>query len=232
MTTQILITGCNRGLGLAFVEEYINEDVHIFATCRNPSEATQLNAIQGNYPNKISILKLEVTAEEEINSVVKQISKKTNHLDILINNAAILNLNDQIGNMTINDVTQVFRVNVASPIRLTQELIPLLTKSSRGKIINISSTAGSISTTSGGYISYSASKAALNMFSKLLSESLAKTNILSISLDPGWMKTDMGDQHAPLDPRESAKHMISLIKYLSIKDSGKYLRFSGEEIPW
>lgn len=232
MTEQILITGSNRGIGFAFVKEYMRHDVHIFASCRSPETAATLLQLKDDYPNKITLIPLEVTDEKQIASAFDAIKNKTEKLDLLINNAAILSDNDNYGSLKLNQLNEIFKVNVSAPVYISQQFVPLLEKSNAGKIINISSKMGSIELTSGGAISYSATKSAINMISKSISISLRSKGIISISLDPGWNRTDMGGKSAILDPNESAQQMIDLINNLTIQNSGKYYRYSGEELPW
>jgi NAD(P)-dependent dehydrogenase (short-subunit alcohol dehydrogenase family) len=232
MTQQVLISGSNRGIGLAFVQQYLEFDAHIFATCRDPQNADALQQLQKQYPTKISILKLEITDTSNVAQVVKSISKQTRKIDVLINNAAIQSKQDVFGKLSLDEMTEVFRVNVAASVYLAQQAMPLIEKSEGGKIINISSTMGSIGLSSGGSISYSASKTAINMFSKSMAVATKEQGAIVVALDPGWNRTDMGSDAAPLDPNDSTKDMIALINAFTMEDSGKYYRYSGEELPW
>jgi NAD(P)-dependent dehydrogenase (short-subunit alcohol dehydrogenase family) len=150
-------------------------------------------------------------------------------VDLLINNAGVLFNQDNFTIMNFEQIRQSFEVNTILPMRVCQALHPLLRKGSR--VVQITSLMGSIADNeSGGYYGYRMSKAALNMFNR--SYSIDFPEFTSVVLHPGWVKTEMGGQSAPVTPSESVAGMMGIIEKLSTEQSGKFFDFEGNELPW
>ena len=238
--SQVFITGASRGLGLEFTKQYLKEGYRVFACNRKPDRYLELQELKSKYKEKLILVDLDVSAQESIDSSFEEISKLTEHLDILINNAGIRfggeeKYNDELGKLEKEDFNKIFQVNTIAPLMIVEKYLPLLKGDKNSKIINISSSSGSITrrTSKRGGYSYSASKAALNMITKTLSVDLKEQNIIVISLHPGWVKTTMElTVNAPLMPEESVNGMRKLIKNLSINDTGKFYDWQGNEMQW
>ncbi|NHJ49904.1 MAG: SDR family oxidoreductase [Asgard group archaeon] len=233
----ILITGSNRGLGQEFVKQYLEKGNVIIATCRNPGKAIGLQHLSRLFPETLSIFQLDVTNAEHRNQLFNQISKEFGKLDMLINNAGIISGNTNkiynFGEIHKEDFMKVLEVNTLAPLLMSEKFSKLLEKSSEAKIINITSSNGSISRRSSkGKYSYCVSKAALNMVSKILSNDLRDMGIAVIALQPGWIKTDMGGSNAPMELEETISVLINLINNITISDTGKFLNWDGSELPW
>lgn len=234
---KILVTGSNKGLGLEFVKQYLAQGEEVVATCRNPGKAGELKELSVNFPNKVTILEMEVTIPESRRSAYNTVKQRFGSLDMLINNAAIISGGNKdqfaLGEMYREDISRVFNVNSTAPLLMAEQFLDLLEKSGSPKIINISSRMGSISEQSGtSNYSYSASKSALNMFSRMLSNDLKEKGIIVLAFHPGHVQTDMGGSMAPMMPPESIRAMIKCIDSLTIEDTGKFLNWDGKEIPW
>lgn len=232
---NILITGSNRGIGLELARQYLKQtDAIIFGTCRTPVKAPELQALKNAYPDRMHIIQLEVTDQNSIAGAVDAVREITSVIDVLLNNAGI-NTEDR-GEQKLHRITpeimrQVFEVNVIAPVMVVQAFLPLLKPSENGRIVNFSSTMGSISRMDyGGYYAYSTSKAAVNMISRQMSNDLPSH--ITIALDPGWVQTDMGGPSATLTPIESATGIIQVVNSLTRQDNGTYLRYNGETLPW
>ena len=131
------------------------------------------------------------------------------------------------------DVDKVFKVNSTGPVLVSEKFLDLIEKGNNPKIINITSGLGSITNKQWVFrYSYCASKEALNMLSKLMSLELKEKGIIVIPLHPGHVKTDLGGYQAPLDPTVSITGMIKVIDSLTMEDTGKYLSWNGNELPW
>jgi len=233
----VLITGASRGLGLEFTKQYLEGGNIVFASCRNPEKATFLLDEKERHEDILHIIKLDVTNEEGRNQAFKEISKKTDKLDILINNAGIISGNEQessaLGEIYKEDFSKVFLVNSIAPLLVTEKFLPLLEKGSNSKVVNISSQNGSIALRNvGGKYSYASSKAALNMITKILSYDLFDKGIVVIAIHPGWIKTDMGGEEAPLEKEESVSQIINVIETTNIIKTGKFLDREGKHLPW
>jgi len=235
---RVLITGSNSGIGLEFTKQYLELGEYVIASCRKPESAYELRDMREHHAGRIIVPQLDVSEEDSRDKLFKNVSSFLDKLDILINNAGIISGNLEssppLGELHNEDMTRVFLINSISPVYMTEKFLPLLKRSTNPKIINISSTSGSITKRSrGGGYSYNASKAALNMFTKNLANDLRVYGIIVVALYPGWVKTGFPyTENAPLMPEESVKGMIKVIDSLEMKDTGKFIDWQGNEQPW
>ncbi len=200
-------------------------------------EAKELEKLQKDFEKKLEIEQLDVTSEKSKETLYQKLLDDSIEINILINNAGIISGDEKeglsFGNLYKEDFSKVFQVNTVSPILISEKFLPLLKEAIEPKIVNISSMSGSINnkTRSGGY-AYSSSKAALNMMTKTLSNELKEMEITVVAIHPGWIKTDMGGENAPLELESSITSIISVIDSLSIKDTGKFLDWQRNEVQW
>lgn len=230
MTETLFITGANRGLGLEFVRQYAKTNSTIHACCRNPEEANELQKLQQTYPN-IHVHPLEITSASSINTLKKIIN---NPIDILINNAGILENDLPFGQLSIDFLKHTFEVNAIAPLKIAEAFSTHIAKSNRKLIACITSRMGSIhDNTSGRYYSYRAGKAALNMLMKSAAYDLKPLGIKVLLLHPGWVKTRMGGESAPLSPQESIAGMRNVIaNYAPPLGEAQFYSYQGESISW
>ncbi|GBP63589.1 C-factor [Eumeta japonica] len=242
---SVLITGANRGLGLGMVKYLINQNKaeKIFATCRNESQELQAIAAQNK---NLHILRLDVKNTEFFDEAVSKISEVVGDdgLNVLINNAGVATKYTKLGLVKTEQMIDNLMVNTVAPIMLTKSLLPLLKQASvkndekpmsteRAAVINMSSILGSIAQNDqGGFYPYRCSKAALNAATKSMSIDLEKDKILVASMHPGWVRTDMGGQNAPLDIESSIRGIFDTLAKLGEKDTGKFYQYDGTELPW
>lgn len=236
---NILITGAGRGLGLEFVRQLLPRAGFLFATAREPQKSPGLQALAREHPERLKVLHLDVADESSIKGAVQQVSRTTTSLDLLINNAGIylgrpgaVAGSDRLGQLTMESGVAMLRTNAIGPMLLTQELLPLLKKSRGAKIVSLTSGLGSIASSSGAPYHYSAGKAALNMYMHGLAMELRQQGIISVVIDPGWVATDMGGRGAPVSAGESARGILSVVENLTLRDTGKFLDYRGQEEPW
>lgn len=234
MLMKIFITGANRGIGLELARQYLQRGDNVYAACRTPDQASELNQLQDQHSDRLTILQLEVANDDHIEAVGEKLEQITDSLDILINNAGVsIGRDDNFENLTSKNLLDVFRINSVAPVMIAQRLLSLLRKGNNPKLINISSQLGSLERKrSGGRYSYNASKAALNMFSRALAFDLRSDGIITIMIHPGWVQTDMGGGGAPLTVQESAEGLINTINNLTVNDLGHFLQWDGSELPW
>ena len=230
---KVLITGANKGIGLEFVRQFAARGERVFATCRQPAEAIELQDLKAQNPDLVSITALDVTNPSSIVDSYNTISTQTETLDLLINNAGI-NIDDgSFGALDLDTMQSILTVNSIAPMLVTQQYLDLVKAGSKPKIINVSSGNGSLTNlVMTGYYSYSASKAALNMYSLRLSHDLKDTGVIVIMLHPGWVKTDMGGPNAAIAPEDSIKSMLQFVDTLTLDKSGGYYDYAGRTIPW
>ncbi|KAL9650220.1 hypothetical protein ABK040_014876 [Willaertia magna] len=235
-TKNILITGCSKGIGLKLVELLLkdNPSNQIYATCRNPPNAKQLTLLSEEFHNRLIIEPLDVTKEETITNFVQKYANLK--FQLVINNAGQYSPNRQetILNTNSKDLMDTYRTNCIGPILMIQNLYNNnLFDLNNSLVVNISSGMGSISRTNRPRrkVSYCCSKAALNMFTKMISIELE--GIHAFAVHPGWVATDMGTDAAPLTTDESCSGILNLIKNFNPKEhNGKFLQYDGKELEW
>ncbi|XP_015177609.1 PREDICTED: C-factor [Polistes dominula] len=246
---SILITGCNRGLGLGLVKHLIQlpkPPENIFATCRDVSKATKLKELAERSRN-IHIIEIDLVNTCNYTKIVNTVSEKVGSegLNVLFNNAGISQKFSRIGMVKEENLINNFFINTVAPIMLAKALLPLLKIASknneieknmsinRAAIINMTSILGSITQNDqGGFYSYRCSKAALNAATKSMSIDLKNDGILVICLHPGWVRTDMGGNNAPMDIDTSISNILNVMKMLSDKHTGSFLQYDGTTLPW
>lgn len=229
--TNVLITGANRGLGLGFVKSFLAKNVNVICTTRNIPGSKELLECKKKHPKNIEILELDLLGENSENTLSDLLSDKP--IDIFINNAGVGNSNQRFGVVSSQPWVEVLKVNLIAPLTVTQSIIENIKKGSDKKIYFLSSQLGSIQdNTSGGMYIYRSSKTALNQVVKSLSVDLKPMGITVISLHPGWVKTDMGGPNAPVSIDESIKGMMKVIDTTDIRNTGTFLNFDGQGLPW
>lgn len=243
----VLITGAAKTNGLGFNTALRLSELgfHIIPTARKASDVENLNSILKDKNIDGIALQLDTNDLVSVNSVSSQLEQKYGKLDVLINNAAINfegagGAESNVPSLTsIKNYKETFETNVIGPISLTQKLLPLLKKSDSPRIVNVSSCLGSLTLhadpTSWMYDfvlpSYDMSKAALNMWTIQLAWELKNTNFKVNSAHPGWVKTDMGGDNAPLEISEGIKTMVDLATLDENGPSGGFFHL-GERLPW
>ncbi|KAI0667317.1 NAD-P-binding protein [Trametes maxima] len=238
--TTWLVTGSSRGIGFELVRQLVaSPDNIVIAAARNPEKASALALLKNVAKGTLHIVGLDVSDFDSIRAssaalepILGQIG-----LDYLINNAAIAE-SDTAFTLDPDHLIRMMRTNVAGPALLSQVMLPFFEKGVKKGILNISSTSGSIGTIVASdydklrvqYSSYSLSKVALNMLT--VKQKFERPDFITITLCPGWVKTDAGGKDAPLEPEESVSGILKVITSATLADSGKFLRYNGEEIPW
>jgi NAD(P)-dependent dehydrogenase (short-subunit alcohol dehydrogenase family) len=230
---RALITGTSRGLGLEFCRQMLARGDRVFATCRRPEVASHLNELKEKFPALLTITAMDSADVASIESSYQAITRETDALDLLVNNAGINLSDERLGKMQIASMLEVFTTNAAGPMLIAQRFLNLLAMGDHPRIVNITSGLGSLTNTSrGGDYSYCASKAALNMYTRVMSFDVREMGITAIVMDPGWVKTDMGGPNAWITPEESIGGMLKVIDSLTMEDTGHYRLYDGSEIPW
>ena len=221
MSSIVVITGANRGVGLALAEHYQQEGWKVIGVCRQTSDELARvadNVIEG----------IDVTQDDDIARLSAALAGNT--IDLLINNAGLLR-DDVLGDIEIDSLRQQMEINAYAPLRVSEALLPMMKKGS--KIANITSRMGSLADNdSGGRYGYRASKAALNAFGKSLAIDLKPRGIAVAQLHPGYVKTRMVNFGGHISPQESATGIAACIKALNLENSGGFWHSNGEQLPW
>jgi NAD(P)-dependent dehydrogenase (short-subunit alcohol dehydrogenase family) len=217
-----VVTGANRGIGLALTAALRKKGHTVLAACRNSSQ--ELDALGVEVASGV-----DVSDDEGIARLHAAVGERT--VDLLINNAGILVWGDTLGSLDVEGIRRQFEVNALAPLRVTQALRPSLRKGS--KVAFITSRMGSIAdNSSGGAYGYRMSKAALNMAGKSLAEDLKSDGIAVAILHPGMVKTDMIRGHGQVEPADAAAGLLSRIEALTLATTGGFWHQNGESLPW
>lgn len=229
--TSVFITGCNRGLGLSLTKQYLQKGAKVYGSCRNHAGARDLWELESDYEGRLTCFELDVSNESSIRGALKAMPEDWT-IDVLINNAAVnLEFGNALSALTEEALLKSYQVNTIGPLFMSKHLMPFLANAQEPKIINISSKLGSIQdNNSGHHYPYRLSKTALNMVTKNLATEFPK--ILSLSIHPGWVQTDMGGPQAPLTPEESAKSIVDVISQSKLAQSGQFLDYSAEKLAY
>jgi NAD(P)-dependent dehydrogenase (short-subunit alcohol dehydrogenase family) len=227
----ILITGANRGIGLELTEQFAEDGWQVLACCRNPAAAGQLQALSER-GLAIESHALDVTDYEQMATLANQLGNRP--IDILLSNAGIYGSKGVgFGEVDAQEWRQVLEVNTIAPLMLVQAFVEQVAASQQKLVAVISSKVGSIAdNSSGGSYVYRSSKTAVNQVVKSLSIDLADRDIAVISLHPGWVQTEMGGPNAEISTDESVSGLKRILQSAGLAQSGQFIEFNGDSIPW
>jgi NAD(P)-dependent dehydrogenase (short-subunit alcohol dehydrogenase family) len=222
----VLITGANRGIGLALAEQFVEAGYQVIGTARKPAKATELEKLGAR------VEQLDVAEPDSVAAMAKRLQNTP--IDILVNNAGITG--HMAADLAATDIEQldwVFQVNSLGPLRVTQALLPMLDSGDKKQVVNISSMMGSMElNTWGGYIGYRGSKAALNSFNQTLAVEMGKQGYVFVVMHPGYVQTEMNKGAGEISPQESATGIFKVIEGLKPSDNGAFYDNNGKAMPW
>lgn len=230
----IVVTGGNRGIGREICRQLSARGARVVLTARNAQAGREAAAALSNGKHEVRFSPLDVTDQASAQQLHAYLEKDYGVCDVLINNAGIVADGDEtILNVTPATVEKTLATNAVAPLRITQALLPVLRKSQRpARVINVSSGAGELTDFDGSWApAYSLSKASLNLITRMLAPALAKEKIAVNSMCPGWVRTDMGGDHAPRSVEEGADTAVWLALDAPADFSGHFVR-DREVIPW
>lgn len=230
---NILITGANRGIGFELTQMLAKRGERVFATCRRPEEADALQKLSVRYSAHVCIVQLDVADDASVAAALQAVSRQTQSLDWLLNNAGI-NEEHRFANFDADQMLRTLNVNAVGAMRVSHTFVDLLRRGERPLLVNVSSQLGSLTKARKrwGNYSYNASKAALNMITRHLSFDLANDGITVIALHPGWVQTDMGGKSAAVTLPDSAAGIINVLDNLTPEDNGRFYTYKGDIHPW
>lgn len=201
----VVITGANKGMGKAMTQKLAEMGATVYMVCRNEESGSKVEK-EFKDNNLSALLKIvDLEKVEDIDTLVQEVTSEQDHIDVLINNGAV-NLEKtetRIENLPLETLERTMNINFRGTLKMCQKFIPLLKKSKSGRIINFSSGLGQLTVDRMGYYpAYSISKTAVNAITKNLAHELKDANIMVFSVDPGWVKTNLGGPNAPLSIEE------------------------------
>ncbi len=223
----VFITSSNRGIGLEFARHYADQGWRVLAACRAPETATDLAALSGN----VRQIAMDVTDLTSVEAVARESSEP---IHLLLNTAGIMGqLGDGPGEVSYTEWSRVLDVNLMGPVRVLDALADRLAAAAPAKAITLTSGMGSIGDVSSPMaMMYRTSKAAVNMAMRVRALQLGPRGITVAVINPGWVKTDMGGEGAPLSASESIAAMTARIDELTADQAGGFLNYKGGTYPW
>ncbi len=240
------ITGGNRGLGFQTALDLKADGVKVVIGSRDPRQGQQAVEKLRAAGVDADVLQFDITKPADYQAAYDYFNSKYGHLDILVNNAGIAGgtfpgtgPEHRASDVPDDLLHKVFETNFFAPVALTRTLLPLLKKSPAGRIVNLSSILGSLTLQAdpkspiynAKSFAYDASKTALNAFTIHLAYELRDTNIKVNSAHPGWVKTDMGGEQAPMEISEGGKTSAALATLPENGPTGGYFHL-GKPLPW
>ncbi|NMP31063.1 SDR family oxidoreductase [Thalassotalea sp. M1531] len=221
MALQVVITGANRGIGLAMTRLFIEQGCQVYGLCRQSSEALERSGAK-------VVSGVDVATDEGIEVMVNALQGVA--IDVLVCNAGILR-DENLSQFNLDTMREQFEVNTLAPLRVVHALESQLLNG--GKIAMITSRMGSIADNgSGGRFGYRMSKAALNAASVSLSVDLADKDIAVGIYHPGYVQTDMVGGRGDISAHEAASRIVGLINELAMSDTGVFKHSNGQVLPW
>lgn len=220
----VVITGTSRGIGLELTRMALSEGHHVLAIARRPDESPELLKLKKDYKD-LTILQLDIL-DPEAHIKIAKAADQFPCVDVLINNAGIY-----LGDETLEDFEKSFLTNAIKPFFFTRALTKKLKASARPVSLQITSRMGSIEdNTSGGSYSYRASKTALNSLYK--SVAIDEKWLISFLVHPGWVQTRMGGNGATTSVHDSASGIWKIIQEAKPSQSGTFINFKQDQLPW
>jgi NAD(P)-dependent dehydrogenase (short-subunit alcohol dehydrogenase family) len=210
----VLITGANRGIGLALAQQFSAAGYEVIGTARNPEGATELRKTGAR------VEQLDVADQASVDALAKRLQGVA--VDIVINNAGIKGQDTRdLAAMDVNAMMRTLDVNTLGPLRVIQALYP-----------NVQAMGSNELNTWGCCADYRASKAALNAINTTLALDFGKQGVTFVVFHPGYVQTDMNEGQGNITPTQSASGLLAVISELSPTDNGKFYDWRGKELPW
>ena len=224
-----LITGIGRGIGRELARALLQRGDRVVGTLRDlgkiPSEWSDVIA-----GGQLRLLALDVRDGASIREAAASLDEP---IDVLVNNAGIIGPQRQSTlDMDFEGFLETLNVNTLGPLRVVQAFLPHLRRAKAAKIITISSRMGSLSHAKSDRIAYRASKAAVNKVIQGVATDLQPEGIISVSVHPGWVQTDMGGSGADISVQDSAAGLMALIDRIALGDSGSFFDWQGDRVPF
>ncbi|WP_040005304.1 SDR family oxidoreductase [Fibrisoma limi] len=218
------ITGANKGIGKETARQLAQQGFAVFIGARDMAKGREAAEELCNQGFEATFIHLDITDPVSIKNAVGTFSQKADHLDVLINNAAVLeDHGEDITKLNTEMLDRTLKSNVTGPILVTQYFLPYLQKSPNGaRIVNVSSGAGALHDMDTYAPAYSISKTALNAVTRQFAAALHKHNIVVNCVDPGWVRTDMGGPSASRPVEKGADTIVWLAAQASPTETGKF----------
>jgi len=235
-----LVTGANRGIGFSIAEQLARKKLTVILGCRDEEKAEIARGQLASQDLDVHDTLLDVTDATSIKAALGRVRDTFGRLDVLVNNAGIqIDGDTHVLELALVMLQNTLETNAFAPLLLSQACIPLMKANGYGRIVNISSTLGSLNDIANpesehaevSTPAYRMSKTLLNAVTVLLAKELKGSNILVNAVCPGWVRTELGGPRAPLAPEEAAETPVWLATLPDDGPSGGFFR-NRQPIPW
>lgn len=239
-TRIALVTGANKGIGLEIARQLAEADVTVIIGARDPERGRTAAETLATQDLTVEAIRIDVNDGDSIKAAATTIRERHGRLDILVNNAGIVDAEDGPPTSASPEAARrIMETNFVGTLAVTQAMLPLLRLSAAGRIVNLSSSLGSLAVNgdptspyySARLIGYNASKAALNMLTVQLAAELRETPIVVNSVSPGYVKTDLTGHTGFMTPEEGARLPVEYALLGEQAVSGRFVEPAGET-PW
>ena len=245
MEKVALITGASKGLGFETAYQLGVKGYAVIVAARTQQKSNETaEKLKSKGVHAVG-MQLDVVNDNDIDNLSKSINEHFGKLDVLVNNAGVqldfpgFMPGNSTETVSMDILKQTFEINYFAPIALTQKLLPLLKKSTAGRIVNVSSIMGSLALHADSnspiygikLLAYNSSKTALNQFTVHLAEAMKDSPIKVNSAHPGWVKTDLGGEYAPMSIEDGVKTIVDLSTLDENGPTGAFIHL-GESLPW
>ena len=245
MEKVALITGASKGLGFETAYQLGVKGYTVIVAARTQQKSNETaEKLKSKGVHAVG-MQLDVVNDNDVDNLSKSINEHFGKLDVLVNNAGVqldfpgFMPGNSTETVSMDILKQTFEINYFAPIALTQKLLPLLKKSTAGRIVNVSSIMGSLALHADSnspiygikLLAYNSSKTALNQFTLHLAEALKDSPIKANSAHPGWVKTDLGGEYAPMSIEDGVKTIVDLSTLDENGPTGAFIHL-GESLPW
>jgi NAD(P)-dependent dehydrogenase (short-subunit alcohol dehydrogenase family) len=239
-----LVTGAYKGLGFEWCRQLSKQGYKVILTARGLEKAQEAAKKLNEQELVVYPKALEVTEETQIEEIATWANEMFGRIDLIVNNAGI-NPRDYtdkkrmakafyLNDLDAEEMLEVLHINSIAPLLIVKHFRPLLNKSERPIVINISSWLGSVTNLKfGGHYGYVGSKNLLNVLNKSMANELKNDNIICVNVNPGWVQTDMGGEKAQFTTEQSVTNVLTnIVAKVTLAESGKFLNYDGNEHPW
>jgi len=227
-----LVTGGNRGIGFELCRQLLDQGATVILTARDEGKGIEAADRLAPPKGRLVVYPLDVCDDTAPAQLSGFIAGRFGHLDVLINNAGVaLDKFVPSSKLDVDVLRQTLETNVVGVFKITQAVLPLLAASGQGRIVNVASQLGSLSIMGGMILAYRMSKAALNAMTRVWAAEFADANILVNSVCPGWVRTALGGDDAPVTPAEGAAAILAMVTIDDDGPTGTFVR-DGAVHPW
>ncbi|KAL6075484.1 Short-chain dehydrogenase [Balamuthia mandrillaris] len=227
------VSGGNKGIGFAACKGLAQQGFRVVLGARDAGAGQQAEQQLKAEGLDVAHCPLDVTDQASVKSFASWLEERYGRCDVLVNNAGIMTEypGKSFLDIDIETIDKVMRTNTYGPLLLSQAIVPLMKQQRSGRIINVSSTLGQLSTMNGKNVSYRLSKVALNGLTRIMAAELQEFNIQVHSMCPGWVATDLGTARAPKTPEQGAETVLWLATTNEDLGNGGFFK-NKQRIPW